>query len=281
MGGSIAAIFAEAPSIIASPWVWIALVAVDVILQIFGLDPMSLLMGAISGLPSYVKTAITGQRLANSQIPLVSALGMHFQNLAKNGHILSDDADLKQYFGPAMKYTTSCLYRYEPTPINASMQDVVFKGYPAKMIEDAYVKDHPATVKLLSEAEFLAINPNHIFPQGFYNHLTKIWNKLYPQPIEKPPPQCPPGFIWDGTQCVPVSISPPTCPVGFHWDATQCVPDVVTPPQCPPGTHWDGTQCVPDVQPPPECPPGSHWDGTKCVPDTTTVTIPPYTGPPP
>src|SRR5262249_11886860 len=192
MGGAIAVIISEAPAIIVSPWVWIALVGIDIILQIFGLDPFSLIMGAITGLPDYVKTAQTGQRLANSHIPLVSALGMHFENLAKQDRILSNDADLKQYFGPAMKYTTSCLYQYEPTPINAAMQDVVFKGYPAKMIEDAYVKNHPAIVKLLSQAEFLAINPNHIFPQGFHDHLVKIWPKLYPQQQPPPPPPPPP-----------------------------------------------------------------------------------------
>src|SRR5262249_40871465 len=138
MGGAGIGLILDAPAIIISPWVWIALVAIDVILEIFGYDPMSLLMGAFSGLPDYVKTAQTGQRLANSHVPLVSALGMHFINLAKQDRILSNDSDLHLYFGPAMKFTTSCLYQYEPTPINAAMQDVVFKGYPVKMIENAY-----------------------------------------------------------------------------------------------------------------------------------------------
>src|SRR5262245_5139577 len=129
MGGAAAGLLLDAPAIVISPWVWIALVGVDVILSIFGLDPMSLLEGAFTGLPDYVKTAQTGQRLAQSKIPLVSALGMHFINLAKQDRILSNTADIHQYFGPAMKFTTSCLYQYEPTPINDAMQNVVFKGF--------------------------------------------------------------------------------------------------------------------------------------------------------
>src|SRR5262249_22223737 len=150
--------------------------------------------------------------------------GMHFINLAKQDRILSRDSDLKQYFGPAMKFVTSCLYQYEPTPINQAMQDVVFKGHNTTEIEKAYAANHPATVRLLNKQEFQKINPNHPFPYGFYDHITKIWTKLYPQPGEKPPPKKGPP--------------PPQCPPGFHWDGTQCVPDVVvTPqPQCPPGT---------------------------------------------
>jgi len=110
-GGEATGLLATAPAILASPWVWVALAGVDIILSIFGVDPMSLIIGALTGLPDYVKTAQTGQRLANSKIPLVSALGMHFENLAKNGHILSRTSDITSYFGPSMKFTTSCLYR--------------------------------------------------------------------------------------------------------------------------------------------------------------------------
>src|SRR5262249_57719305 len=107
-----------------------------------GIDPLAMLFGAFSGLPQDVKTKETGQRLANSRLPIVSALGMHFINLAKNGHYLSVDSDLKQFFGPSMKFTTSCLYGYEPTPINQAMQDVVFKGYHVLEIKNHYAKSN-------------------------------------------------------------------------------------------------------------------------------------------
>ena len=59
------------------------------ILSWFGLDPNATLIDVFTGLPDFVKTAQTGQRLESSHIPLVSILGLHFINLAQSGHILS------------------------------------------------------------------------------------------------------------------------------------------------------------------------------------------------
>src|SRR5262245_61123104 len=147
-----------------------------VLMSAFGLDPNAIFIwDAFKGLPSFVKTMETGQRLVQSHIPAVSVLGLHFCNLAKNGHILSNDADLKQYFGPSMKFTTSCLFQYEPTPINKAMQDVVFGGEPVTEIAKAYLASNPPWPKLLNKDQFLAINPNHIFPEGYYKHLLNIW----------------------------------------------------------------------------------------------------------
>ena len=64
-GGEATGLLATAPAILASPWVWVALAGVDIILSIFGVDPMSLIIGALTGLPDYVKTAQTGQRLGD------------------------------------------------------------------------------------------------------------------------------------------------------------------------------------------------------------------------
>jgi hypothetical protein len=239
MGGAAAGPLLDAPAWIGGPWVWLAETAISTILQIFGLDPMSLLLGEFTGLPDYVKTAQTGQRLAQCKIPFVSALGMHFINLAKQDRILSRDYDLKHYFGPSMRFTTSCLYQYEPTPIHDAMQNVVFKGYNTRQIENAYIANHPPTVRFLTKQQFLAINPDHIYPQGFADHIAKIWATLYPQPKEPTPPPPPPP---------PPTPPPPTpqCPPGTVWNPqTERCEAIVTPPPPPP----------PRVPPPPPPPP--------------------------
>src|SRR5215469_5559440 len=155
-------------------------------------NPFQWFITQAEGLPAYVKTAETGQRLAHSHSPLVIALGIHFYNLAITGHYLSSTPDLTNYFGPAMKYTTSCLYGYEPTPVNPYMQAVVFSGAPISTFDNHYFASNPPQPELLTQVQFEQINPGHIFPTGFYNRLQKVWSRLYPTFGQPPPPTPPP-----------------------------------------------------------------------------------------
>lgn len=74
-----------------------------------------------------------------------------------------------------------------------------------------------------------------------------------------PPPDCPVGTIYDGSQCVPEL----ECPQGYKKEGGQCVW------QCPAGFKEVGGSCVPDDQPE-DCDPAiqeCNDDGTpKCDP---------------
>jgi len=80
---------------------------------------------------------------------------------------------------------------------------------------------------------------------GFVVNLTKCQDVA-------PEISCPPGYIYDGTECCQETLS---CPSGYIFNGTECCPEVL----CPPEYIFNGIECCPGAS----CPPGYTYDGTN------------------
>ncbi|MEP7217433.1 MAG: hypothetical protein ABI876_00875 [Bacteroidota bacterium] len=97
-------------------------------------------------------------------------------------------------------------------------------------------------------------------------HFENDWNPVVQQPPIIQQPQCPPGYILSGNQCLPPPpvIKQQECPPGYILSGNQCLPPppVIKQQQCPDGYSLVGNECVPPPpvirQPPP--PPPNDWN---------------------
>jgi hypothetical protein len=142
------------------------------------------------GLDDWVKTLVTGGRLARSTVPLVTMLGLHFAELARQHRILSRQSDIEEFFGPAIAYTAGVLAAPGPqlTPELAGehLNNVIFGGREITGFDRFYFNQKPYKPTLLTEEQYRKQRPDKRFPPVYYRHLVAIANKLSGQPPNQP-----------------------------------------------------------------------------------------------